>query len=77
MLLKLISEFPEHFFGKGTTPVRWKKIDLSLQTQSDNSTDKLKRDDESDNFVCSVTKVAIAFKVFAFVFCTFNICNEI
>ncbi len=39
------------------------RFDLSLQTQSDSNIDTLQRDDESDNSVCSVTMVAIAFKV--------------
>ncbi len=38
------------------------KIDVSLQTQSDGNADEPQRDDESDNCVCSVAKVAIAIK---------------
>ena len=37
------------------------KVDLLYKTQSDSNTDKLKRDDESDNFGCSVTMVGIVF----------------
>ncbi len=38
------------------------KIDFQYKTLSDSSTDELTRDDESDNYVCSVTMVAIVFK---------------
>ncbi len=38
------------------------KIYFLYKTLSDSSIDELKRDDESDNCVCSVTMVAIVFK---------------